>query len=50
MEKTQHLFDSKPFTKWTFRIQAANAMGESPWSEPVTAQTLGAGIFSAGIN
>lgn len=38
------VFDSKPFTQWTFEVQAANPAGESVWSKSVTAQTQGTGI------
>ncbi|MCP9258789.1 Receptor-type tyrosine-protein phosphatase F [Dirofilaria immitis] len=35
------IFDSKPFTRWTFEVQAANPAGETQWSRPVTVQTEG---------
>ncbi|VDN18768.1 unnamed protein product [Gongylonema pulchrum] len=35
------VFDSEPFTQWTFEVQAANPSGETQWSRPVTAQTEG---------
>uniref|UniRef100_A0A915Q6K3 Fibronectin type-III domain-containing protein n=1 Tax=Setaria digitata TaxID=48799 RepID=A0A915Q6K3_9BILA len=35
------IFDSEPFTRWTFEIQAANPSGETQWSRPVTVQTEG---------
>ncbi|VDN23953.1 unnamed protein product [Gongylonema pulchrum] len=39
------IFDSEPFTQWTFEVQAANPSGETQWSRPVTAQTEGTGSF-----
>ncbi|VDN03313.1 unnamed protein product [Thelazia callipaeda] len=35
------IFDSEPFTQWTFEVQAANPSGETQWSRPVTVQTEG---------
>ncbi|VDM23730.1 unnamed protein product [Toxocara canis] len=35
------IFDSEPFTQWTFEVQAANPGGESQWSRPVVTQTQG---------
>ncbi|CAG9530835.1 unnamed protein product [Cercopithifilaria johnstoni] len=35
------IFDSEPFTRWTFEVQAANPAGETQWSHPVTVQTEG---------
>uniref|UniRef100_A0A915B8J5 Fibronectin type-III domain-containing protein n=1 Tax=Parascaris univalens TaxID=6257 RepID=A0A915B8J5_PARUN len=35
------IFDSEPFTQWTFEVQAANPSGESQWTRSVTTQTQG---------
>ncbi|EJD74869.1 hypothetical protein LOAG_17881 [Loa loa] len=35
------IFDSEPYTRWTFEVQAANPAGETQWSRPVTVQTEG---------
>ncbi|VDN93409.1 unnamed protein product [Brugia pahangi] len=35
------IFDSEPYTRWTFEVQAANPAGETHWSRPVTVQTEG---------
>ncbi|CAI5445350.1 unnamed protein product [Caenorhabditis angaria] len=35
------VFDSDPYTQWTFDVQAANPSGESQWSRSESAQTQG---------
>lgn len=37
------IFDSEPFARWTFEVQAANSAGETQWSRPVVVQTEGTG-------
>lgn len=42
--ENQLVFDSDPFTKWQFQVQAANVAGESAWSRAASGQTQDTGI------